>query len=275
MNDSRSIESCRMVRVWPVVPSRTSWWATRPRRRTEWTWMPPGPTPPRAPAHRPVRVGSAPQSPDAAAMRSAVSMAVPEGASTLASWCSSMISAVSNHGRRQLGEADHEHRADGEVGGDDAAPRRRTGRTSRQPRSGPRSLSPVVPTTGVHAVGRVPGRGWPRMTLGEVKSTTTSTPAAARASSSAAMVRSSAPAPVADAWLSPARAGSTPTTSSRSGSTSTARQHRRGPSARRRRRTPTHGSPAAPAMAATSSSPKGRRHGHRAVTGRAAPRPAG
>ena len=35
---------------------------------------------------------------DAAAMRSTVSIAVPEGASTLASWCSSMISAVSNHG---------------------------------------------------------------------------------------------------------------------------------------------------------------------------------
>ena len=35
---------------------------------------------------------------DAAAIRCAVSIAVPDGASTFWSWCSSMISAVSNHG---------------------------------------------------------------------------------------------------------------------------------------------------------------------------------
>ena len=43
-------------------------------------------------------MGSAAHSADAAAMRSAVSIAVPDGASIFASWCSSMISAVSNHG---------------------------------------------------------------------------------------------------------------------------------------------------------------------------------
>ena len=45
-----------------------------------------------------VFVGSGAQSLDAAAIRCAVSMAVPDGASTLASWCSSMISAVSKYG---------------------------------------------------------------------------------------------------------------------------------------------------------------------------------
>src|SRR5205823_5294411 len=36
MNERRSIESWRMVRVWPSLPKITSWWATRPGRRTEW-----------------------------------------------------------------------------------------------------------------------------------------------------------------------------------------------------------------------------------------------
>ena len=47
-------ELCRMVSDWPVVPSSTSWWATRPRRRTEWIGIPAGPFPPRAPS-RPSR----------------------------------------------------------------------------------------------------------------------------------------------------------------------------------------------------------------------------
>ena len=87
-----------MLRLWPVVPSSTSWWATSPRSRTEWIGMPPGERPPRAPSTTSVVVGSGAQRSDAAAIRSAVSIAVPDGASTLASWCSSMISAVSNHG---------------------------------------------------------------------------------------------------------------------------------------------------------------------------------
>ena len=45
-----------------------------------------------------VVVGSAAQSLDAAAIRSAVSIAVPDGASAFWSWCSSMISAVSKYG---------------------------------------------------------------------------------------------------------------------------------------------------------------------------------
>ena len=55
-------------------------------------------SPPRAPSATTVLVGSAAHSFDASTMREAVSIAVPEGASTFASWCSSMISAVSNHG---------------------------------------------------------------------------------------------------------------------------------------------------------------------------------
>ena len=57
--------------------------------------MPAAPRPPRAPATGVSVVGSSAQSPDAAAIRSAVAMAVPDGASIFWSWCSSMISAVS------------------------------------------------------------------------------------------------------------------------------------------------------------------------------------
>ena len=84
---------------WPVVPSSTSWCATSPRRRTEWTWMSPGPSPPRAPGATSIFVGSAAhvgrrRRPCAAT----VIIAVPDGASIFWSWCSSMISAVSNNG---------------------------------------------------------------------------------------------------------------------------------------------------------------------------------
>ena len=60
--------------------------------------MPPGPSPPRAPSTTSSVVGSSAHSLDAAAIRSAVRIAVPDGASILASWWSSMISTVSNHG---------------------------------------------------------------------------------------------------------------------------------------------------------------------------------
>src|SRR4051794_16548744 len=68
MNDVRSVESWRMVSVWPRSPRMTSWWATSPGRRTEW-------------------MGTSPS------MSSAVRLAVPEGASSLPSWWSSTISA--------------------------------------------------------------------------------------------------------------------------------------------------------------------------------------
>jgi hypothetical protein len=64
-------------------------------------------------------VASAVHSSEARAIRSAVSIVVPDGASRLLSWWSSMISAESNQGSGDLGEAHHQHGADGEVGGDD------------------------------------------------------------------------------------------------------------------------------------------------------------
>ncbi len=72
MNELRSIESWRRLSVCPSPPKITSWWATRPGRRTEWigSWT----LPPAAP------------------ISSAVRFAVPEGASSLRSWCSSTIS---------------------------------------------------------------------------------------------------------------------------------------------------------------------------------------
>ncbi len=72
MKLSREVESWRIESVSPSPPKMTSWCATRPGRRTEW-------------------IGSC-TFPPASRMRSAVRLAVPEGASSFPSWCSSMIS---------------------------------------------------------------------------------------------------------------------------------------------------------------------------------------
>ena len=99
MNDWRSYESWRIVRLWPAVPEQDLLMGHQ-AAQAHGVDADAG----RARCHRgrpptvSTRVGSAPHSADAAAMRLAVNRAVPEGASTLASWCSSMISAVSNHG---------------------------------------------------------------------------------------------------------------------------------------------------------------------------------
>src|SRR5664280_1375461 len=103
MNEERWNESWRMVRPCPVAPSTTSWWATRPGRRTACMRIPPGPAPPRAPSTTTALVASAgkssrPADRRAAAIPSAVRSDVPDGASRFPSWCSSMISAPSNHG---------------------------------------------------------------------------------------------------------------------------------------------------------------------------------
>ena len=58
----------------------------------------PSTSPPRAPSATTFVVGSSLQSFDAAAMRCAVRIAVPDGASILWSWWSSMISDVSKYG---------------------------------------------------------------------------------------------------------------------------------------------------------------------------------
>ena len=72
MKERRSIESWRSESVWPSPPKITSWWATRPGSRTEWIgWW---------------------TLPPAASISSSVRLAVPEGASSLRSWCSSTIS---------------------------------------------------------------------------------------------------------------------------------------------------------------------------------------
>src|SRR5215211_1483424 len=72
MKDSRATESWRMESVCPRPPKRTSWCATRPGRRTEW-------------------IGSC-TVPPASRIRSAVRLAVPEGASSFCSWWSSITS---------------------------------------------------------------------------------------------------------------------------------------------------------------------------------------
>ena len=74
MKDSRPVVSWRIVSVWASSPRMTSWLATRPGRRTEWIG------------------GGAP--PEDSAISCAVRAAVPLGASSLRSWCSSMISAL-------------------------------------------------------------------------------------------------------------------------------------------------------------------------------------
>ena len=97
MNDARSSESCRIVSVSPWPPNSTSWWATRPASRTECTWIS-STVAPRAPASSSfVASGGAPRpaADRASPIRPAVRSAVPEGASILFAWCSSMISAES------------------------------------------------------------------------------------------------------------------------------------------------------------------------------------
>ena len=85
MNETRSRESWRIVRVSPTPPRMTSWWATRPRTRSPWTRMP-STAAPRAPS-RPVEVASGlgpnPAWRRAAAISSAVRRDVPDGASAL------------------------------------------------------------------------------------------------------------------------------------------------------------------------------------------------
>jgi hypothetical protein len=99
MNEARSSESCRMVSVSPAVPSSTSWWATSPGSRTECTRTP-STLAPRAPGSSSVVAsgsGPAPASARAAAINEAVRAAVPDGASTLPAWCSSITSTESKN----------------------------------------------------------------------------------------------------------------------------------------------------------------------------------
>ena len=129
-----------MVRVSPAAPSSTSWWATRPRRRTECTRTP-STSAPRAPsaASRPSRPASARCRPRGGRPRPARRCAARcrEGASALSGWCSSMTSTDSKNGAACCGEPHHQHRADREVRRDEHADAGRVGQpgaTGRQPR---------------------------------------------------------------------------------------------------------------------------------------------
>ena len=104
--------------------------------------------------------------------------AVPDGASTLLGWCSSMISTDSKYGAACSAKLHHQHGADAEVRGDHHAGAR-GGR--------PASRAPVEPLGGRSRWCRRPGGPRGRCThsrlamtdVGVVKSTTTSAPAAA------------------------------------------------------------------------------------------------
>ena len=120
MKLSRESESWRMVSVSPSPPRMTSWWATRPGRRTEW-------------------MGTSPS------IRAAVRSAVPEGASSLPSWCSSMISALAMCRDASAAKRIISTAPTAKFGAITAL----AGPASASARSSPSwaSLSPVVPTT--------------------------------------------------------------------------------------------------------------------------------
>ena len=109
---------------WPGPPKSTSWWATRPASRTEWTWIPSAVTPPRAPAQETVVVGSSPSGPAPEAARAApirragLERGARGGVLLLVVVELDHLDAVEER-RRQLGEAHHQHRRERVVGGDD------------------------------------------------------------------------------------------------------------------------------------------------------------
>ena len=163
----------------------TSWWATMPRMRTEWTRIPAAPAPPRAPATTSSVVGSGAHSDDAAAMRATVASAVPDGASALLSWCSSMTSAVSKNGaaisaKRIISTAEIEKLAATTQFG---PPRELGAEHGRGPRRSARSCRRRRGCRASPATARCA-----RAAAATVKSTTTSAPASANAFGSPAIV---------------------------------------------------------------------------------------
>ena len=130
MNERRSIESWRIESVWPSPPKMTSWWATRPGRRTEWigSWTLP-------PASRDQLRGALRRA------RGRVELAVVVELDDLAL----------GHVLRRLGwrSLHHQHGADREVRGDEAVARSPP-RRSAASRSSSRS-KPVRADDGVDA----------------------------------------------------------------------------------------------------------------------------
>src|SRR5438105_4321286 len=208
-----------MVSDWPVVPSSTSWWATSPRSRTEWMRIPAGPSPPRAPASVCDFVGSGVHSVDVSAIRWAVNRAVPEGASALLSWCSSMISADSNQGAAMAASCIMRTAPMAKLGAITALARSPSNRAEKSWRS--LAVRPVVPTTACTPLSPH-HRRLPRAASTWVKSTATDGAAAFTAGPSIASVR---PVPVTPKSSSgrPSWGGSMTATSSMSGASSTAR----------------------------------------------------
>src|SRR5689334_5842261 len=201
MNEARSSESCRIVSVSPCPPSSTSWCATRPGSRTECTCTPSCSAPLAPSAAVVVASGTSPRpaAARAALIRSAVLAAVPDGASTLFAWCSSIISADSKNlaacaANRIIRTAPTEKFG--------AIMTRTSGALSSHPVTvSSRSwLNPDVPTTTF--------RPWlmhhsrlPRTSPGAVKSTTASQRASACRSSPWSTVTASSRSPAAStAW---------------------------------------------------------------------------
>ena len=90
-----------MESVWPMEPKTTSWLATKPEERTEWTGTSStrAPRAPRAPStsvSAPGALGT--KGARASAMSWAVRRAVPEGASFFLQWWNSMTSASGKYG---------------------------------------------------------------------------------------------------------------------------------------------------------------------------------
>ena len=143
--------------------------------------MPAGPAPPRAPATTSCVVGSGAQSGDAAAMRCTVIMAVPDGASTLASWCSSITSAVSKNGAASSAKRIISTAPMAKFG----ATRQLLAENALAPgRRGRRRVKPVVPITAWTPWAGAPARRSRERRRATVKSTATSAPASASASAS-------------------------------------------------------------------------------------------
>ncbi len=119
MKETRSRESWRMVRVSPTPPSTTSWWATSPRTRRPWTWMP-STSAPRAPSS-PVEVASGTGPSPASARAAAISSAVRRGGAGGRVGLVGVVQLDDLHRLvelRRLGrEPHHQHGADREVGG--------------------------------------------------------------------------------------------------------------------------------------------------------------
>src|SRR5919107_610130 len=142
MNDVRSVESWRMVSVCPTPPRMTSWWATSPGRRTEWIGTPPP-------------------------ISSAVRAAVPLGASSLRSWCSSMISALGRCRAASTANCIISTAPIAKFGAKNTLPPPASSLSSE-------GSQPLVPTTACTPA-RTHARAFSSAVSGRVKSTTTST----------------------------------------------------------------------------------------------------